>query len=189
MRTDEQLMAAYATGDKSAFRELFDRYAPVVARVIRRGIARQDVARELVQETFLQVHRARADYDPSRPLRPWVTTVAMNVRRDYLRRIQRRPEGALADGREADPAAVGADPLAAAEARSVREVVAQLPDNQRVVIELHWFEGLSFSEVASVLGMNGSAVKVRAHRAYKRLRELLADRKRVTVSNEVVNSQ
>jgi len=189
VRTDEQLMAAYAAGDRTAFAELFERYAPLIGRVIRRGISRPEVARELVQETFLQVHRARADYDPSRPLRPWLTTVAMNVRRDYLRRIQRRPEGALSDHAEMEHAADDASPLATVEATRVREVVAQLPDNQRAVIELHWFEGLGFPEVADVLGVKPSAVKVRAHRAYKRLRDLLAEKKRVTVGTKASNTQ
>jgi len=174
-------MVAYAAGDSAAFRELFDRFAPRLGRVIGRGIGRPEVVRELVQETFLQVHRARADYDPARPLRPWMTTIAMNLRRDYLRRMQRRPEGALADEAALERESHEGGQTAAVEATRVRAVIAQLPENQRAVLELHWFEGLSFPEVAQVLGAKPSAVKVRAHRAYKRLRELLADEKNVTV--------
>jgi RNA polymerase sigma factor (sigma-70 family) len=187
VRTDEQLMQAYAAGENGAFRELFHRYAALVARIIGRGIARQDIASELIQETFLQFHRARGDYDPARPLRPWLTTIAMNVRRDYLRRIQRRPEGRLQNGLTIDPEAPAIDPHAATEATRLRQLVAQLPNSQRTVIELHWFEGLSFPEVASVLGANPSAVKVRAHRGYKRLRVLLTEKKSVTVCSQEVN--
>lgn len=182
-------MQAHAAGDEAAFRELFHRHAALVARIIRRGIARQDVASELVQETFLQLHRGRADFDPSRPLRPWLATIAMNVRRDYLRRIQRRPEGRLENTSTMAIQTTAADPFSAAEAAQVRELVARLPDNQRIVIELHWFEGFSFSEVAAVLGANPSAVKVRAHRGYKRLRALLIDRKPVTIRSDGMNHQ
>jgi RNA polymerase sigma-70 factor (ECF subfamily) len=182
-------MQAHAAGEKGAFRELFHRHAALVARIIGRGITRRDIASELVQETFLQLHRARADYDPSRPLRPWLTTIAMNVRRDYLRRIQRRPEGKLDNASTIDAEASAIDPLAATEATRLRKLVAQLPDGQRTVIELHWFEGFSFPEVASVLGATPSAVKVRAHRGYKRLRALLTDRKPVTVRPQALNTQ
>jgi RNA polymerase sigma-70 factor, ECF subfamily len=63
MSSDEELMAAYVTGDASAFSEIVRRYAPVLERFMRRGLYQSEDAEDLVQQTFLQVHRARKDFD------------------------------------------------------------------------------------------------------------------------------
>lgn len=175
MRTDEELMAAYIAGDASAFRELFDRYALLLVRLMRRGIARENEAQDLVQQTFLQLHRARHDFRTSAKLRPWLMTIALNLKREFLRRHKRRPETLVAeyfnDGVEPPKDPVERQQTAA----QVRAALAQLPDNQREVIELHWFEEMSFPEVSELLDVKLSAVKVRAHRGYKRLKQMLAD--------------
>ncbi len=166
-------MAAYRAGDASAFRELYERYSPVLYRMMLRDLRRPEEARDLVQQTFLQLHRARNDFDPSQRLRPWIFTIALNLKREHFRRVKRRPESPLegeALERVADP--VGGDGRVEAT-RALRVGLAELPRDQREVIELHWFEGLPFSEVAQVVGASLSAVKVRAHRGYTRLRHLL----------------
>lgn len=175
MKSDEQLMAAYAAGDQASFNELFKRYAPRLMRMMRRKIASTEAADDLIQQTFLQLHRARADYDESRSFRPWIWTIAMNLQREYYRRRGRRPEASL----EHDPPASSGRPGSALEqlerAQRLRAAVAALPAGQQEVIELHWFDELSFPEVAKVLGVGLSAVKVRAHRGYGALRESLKD--------------
>ncbi len=174
MPNDEELMAAYAAGDDAAFRELFLRYAPVVSALIRRDFSRSEDARDLVQQVFLQLHRARRDYRAGAPFRPWLVTIALNVKREHLRRLGRRREAALelAPHEEAEP-----PPDRDAKARdvAVNAALARLPENQRDVIVLHWFQGLSFPEIATVVGAKVSAVKVRAHRGYVALRTLLHD--------------
>lgn len=165
-------MLAYAGGDRAAFVALFERWAPrIAATFMRSGMGRAD-ADDLVQQTFLQLHRARLDFRPGAPLRPWLYTIALNLERQLLRRRRRKPESALADD-ASEPAAPGHDPDAGFVAQQVRAVVMALPDAQREVIMLHLFEGMSFREVGEVLGATQTAVKVRAHRAYGRLRELL----------------
>ena len=172
MRSDEELMSAYVERDKAAFDELFSRYGPMLLRLMRRQLYQPEDATELVQQTFLQMHRARADFDASKKLRPWLLTIAYNLKREYFRRKKRRPEAPLEheppnSERRRDPLEVDDD------RRRVREALAQLPEGQRQVIELHWFEELSFNEVAEILGLSVSAVKVRAHRGYKELRKRL----------------
>ena len=175
MATDEELMAAYVGGDRRAFDELFKRYGPLLLRVMRRQLNEAE-AQELVQQTFLQVHRARNDFQQGRKLRPWLMTIAYNLKRELYRRRKRRPEAPLEE-EPRDPEE-RRDPLERADDRArVRRALATLPDNQREAIELHWFEELSFAEVAEVLGCSVSAVKVRAHRGYKALR---AELERVT---------
>jgi RNA polymerase sigma-70 factor (ECF subfamily) len=175
-RSDEQLMGAYVSGDAVAFRVIFERYAPLLLRAMLRELYMREEANDLVQQTFLQLHRARADFDPGQKLKPWIFTIAMNLKREYFRRKKRRPERSLdLEGGAFEPA-VGALGAARVEARhTLARVLADLPADQREVIELHWFDGLEFPEVAQVVGASVSAVKVRAHRGYVRLRQALGD--------------
>lgn len=173
MRSDEQLMQAYVGGEAAAFRELFDRYAPILTRVLMRQLRSKEEAFDLVQQTFLQLHRARNDFRPDAKLRPWLFTIALNLKREHFRRVRRHPEAPLElDGR-ADPAVEPRGTQQAEAAREIRSALALLPADQAEVIALHWFEGLSFSEVADVVGASVSAVKVRAHRGYVALRRQL----------------
>ena len=173
-RTDEELMGAYVGGDAGAFRVLFDRYAPVLLRVARRNVGSDTEAKDVVQQTFLQMHRARADFRQGARLRPWLFTIALNLAREVHRRRGRRRETdfdeAGAERATEAPATIGEGD---AEVRRVRAALEALPAGQREVIVLHWLEGRSFPEVASIVGASVTAVKVRAHRGYERLRATL----------------
>jgi len=177
-RTDEDLMAAYVAGDQAAFRALFDRYASLLYALARRRVASDADARDVVQQTFLQLHRARNDFRPGATLRPWVYTIALNLVRERHRRAGRRKESPLDAEHAAEPA-VAPDPGLGEgdhEQKRVRAALARLPDAQREVIELHWLEDRPFQEVARLVGASLSAVKVRAHRGYERLRTILGER-------------
>ncbi|HEX6272121.1 MAG TPA: sigma-70 family RNA polymerase sigma factor [Polyangiaceae bacterium] len=173
MRSDEDLMLAYAGGDAAAFRELFARYAPKLERLMLRELYAREAANDLVQQTFLQLHRARLDFDPSQRFKPWLYTIALNLKREHFRRRRRRPEvlGELGDER---PGPSGSHEAFEAR-RSLAWALQQIPEENRAVIELHWFDGLSFAEAARCLGIGAVAAKVRAHRGYQRLRKLLGD--------------
>jgi RNA polymerase sigma-70 factor (ECF subfamily) len=174
-RSDEELMSAYVAGNAAAFRVIFERYAPLLMRAMLRELYMREEANDLVQQTFLQLHRARADFDPAQKLKPWVFTIAMNLKREHFRRKKRRPERSL-EAESANEPAVPALGAARVEARhTLARVLQDLPADQREVIELHWFDGLEFPEVAQVVGASVSAVKVRAHRGYVRLRHALGD--------------
>ncbi len=177
--TDESLMAAYVQGDVRAFETLFVRLAPRLHGFFLRSLRDSAAADDLLQVTFMKVHKARATWNPERPLLPWIFQVAARVRLDELRRRKRLPEDtdeeALARADEAEAtrtaqASVGdAARLDAQEA--VRAALDRLPENQRVVIHLHRYEGLTLGEIARVLGTTEGAVKLRAFRGYERLRE------------------
>lgn len=168
-------MARYQRGDRAAFRELFDRYAPRLRKTMLRGLFDREVADDLVQQTFLQLHRARNDYREDSAFRPWIYTIALNLKRSHFRRMGRRSEANLG----MEPMSVEGDPEELMAARELRAAVAELPEGQRQIVELFWFEGFSFREIAGVLGSTHGAVKVRAHRAYKAIRTLL-EKKGVT---------
>lgn len=175
-QSDEALFKAYVDGDLEAFDALFRRYAPALRRMMLKSNCSADLAADLVQQTFFQMHRARADFDPTKRVRPWLFTIGMNLLRGHFRTRGRRPESPLDLGGAHDPSeeAVGSARIESKEkADRVRGALAQLPDSQRIVIEMHWFEERPFKEIAAAIGVSLSAVKVRAHRGYKKLQELL----------------
>lgn len=166
-------MRAYVNGETTAFKELFARYAPKLTSLMLRELRTREEASDLVQQTFLQLHRARHDFDPAQRFKPWIYTIALNLKREHFRRRRRRPEvlGELGDER----AAPGGAHDALEAHRSLAWALAQIPQENRSVIELHWFDGLSFAEAAKCLGIGTVAAKVRAHRGYQRLKKLLGD--------------
>lgn len=179
--TEEALMAAYARGDLRAFDRLFSTLAPAVHGFFLRSFGSRAVADDLMQNTFLKLHRARGSYEPSRPLRPWVFTIAARVRLDELRKRYALAEDAdeerLAAAEEAQALQAAAEPDNPGRREridAVRSALAGLPESQRVVIHLHRYEDLTFPEIAKVLGTTEDAVKLRAFRAYERLRKVLA---------------
>jgi RNA polymerase sigma-70 factor (ECF subfamily) len=178
-RSEESLMAAYASGDRRAFEELFTRLAPRVHAFFLRAFRSAAVAEELMQITFLKLHKARDTYRAGLPLRPWLFTIAARVRGDQRRRLALRPED---DGDDALEAAELQHPQAPPQEAAlieqdlvarVRAALDLLPESQRVVLQLHRFEELTFAEIAQVLGTSEGAVRVRACRAYESLRRHL----------------
>ncbi|SRR5216683_3326854 len=180
--TDKSLMVAYARGDAQAFRLLFVRLAPRIHAFFRRSFGDAAAADDLMQATFLRIHVNRGRYRPEFPLRVWVFTIAARVRLDEFRRRYRLPEEAGERELETVANASSAErgsPMDAREGRElasrVREAVDELPETQRVVVHLNRFEGMTFFEIAQVLGTTEGAVKLRAFRAYERLRRLLRE--------------
>lgn len=174
MRSDEELMAAYVRGDAAAFRELFERYAPLLLGVLGHQLRRKADAEDLVQQTFLQLHRARYDFRDGARLRPWVFTIALNLKREYFRRAARKPEVPLDSERIEAPRVAPRGQEQAEASDEVRFAFASLPEDQREVIALHWLAGIPLPEVAELVGASLSAVKVRAHRGYAAMRRALS---------------
>lgn len=175
MRSDEELMAAYVAGEAAAFDEIFRRYSPVLLRTMRRQLSRPEDATDLVQQAFLHLHRSRKDFQPGRRLKPWLFTIAINLKREYFRRWKRRPESTL-EGLPEGSWKEGPKGQERADAQqTLAHAFAKISEDQREVIAMHWFDGLSFPEVAEIIGSSVSAVKVRAHRGYVALRQALDD--------------
>jgi RNA polymerase sigma-70 factor (ECF subfamily) len=172
-------MALYAEGDGAAFRRLFELMAPRIRAFFLRSFADAAVADDLTQATFLKLHSARVSYRADRPLKPWVFTIAAGVRCDELRRRYRLPRHVGEADLESVEATLPADAPSedrsndATRAEAVRDAIKRLPESQRVVVHLHRYEELTFEQIAEVLGTTPGAVRVRASRAYERLREEL----------------
>lgn len=167
--TDAALMARYAAGETTAFDDLFRRYAARLHAYFARTTGSSEAASDLVQQTFLQLHRARRDFRPGASFAPWLFAIAANLRRDWSRHARRHPE----DPTQAPQAGSKAPDASTASERLVRRCIGRLPEAQRDVVVLHWFDDLSMAEVADALGVQRSAAKVRAHRAYKSLKSCL----------------
>jgi RNA polymerase sigma factor (sigma-70 family) len=172
-------MAQYVEGDGAAFRRLFELLAPRVRAFFLRSFSDATVADDLMQVTFLKLHSARVSYRAGSPLKPWLFTIAAGVRRDELRRRYRLPRQ-VGEGEadlEAGESGLNGAPLAPPESSSnsqteaVRAAIERLPESQRVVVHLHRYEELTFEQIALALGTTPGAVRVRASRAYERLRE------------------
>lgn len=173
-------MERYATGDESAFGALYDALGPRLRRFLRRRLRDEVLAEDFVQQTFLQMHRARGHFMRGAEVAPWAFAIARNLLADAVRR--RRIEPVLLDGEgaamdEQPSTEPMADDLLHARrmADRLRQTVAGLPDTQRIAFELIKQDGLSLSEAAQLLGTTVTAVKLRAHRAYLSLRAALGE--------------
>jgi RNA polymerase sigma-70 factor (ECF subfamily) len=171
---DRELMLAYVMHDDArAFAELYRRLSPALLAYARRRVRSQHIAEELVQQAFLKAHVARERFALGSPARPWFTRILVNLVRDHLRGVRLRPRSEI-DVTEL-PAA---ETPPGAEQREIsartQQALSRLRPSQRAVVELHWLEERPFPEVAAALGERLSTVKVRAHRAYRELRRVLA---------------
>jgi RNA polymerase sigma-70 factor (ECF subfamily) len=136
-----------------AFRQVYESQLAIVWHLLRRlGVAERDLE-DQVHETFLIIHRHLADYDPSRPLRPWVLGIAYRRASDY-RQLVRHERESYGEGRDPLDTSPRADDLIeVAERRAVlmRALDTLVPD-RRAVIVLHDLEGLTMPEVATIVG-------------------------------------
>jgi len=169
--SDEVLMDRYCAGDVAAFSMLFHRYARRLVRFVQPYTGPAS-AEDCVQQTFMNVHASRGSFRAGARVAPWLFAIARNQAIDLTRSAPRRRE--VADGDErATQTATDARVHDRGLDRAVREAIGALPDDQRDVVTLHWLGGLSFPEVAAVVGASPLAVRARATRAYTTLRTTL----------------
>ncbi|RKH41780.1 RNA polymerase sigma factor [Corallococcus sicarius] len=169
--TDEALMDLFCQGDHSAFEALFARHAGRVQGFLARMVRDGPLAEDLLQMTFLSVIRARGRYEPGTRFTPWLLTIAANAARDALRHQQHVDSHAHAppEGLTSVPAPDG-DPVLR---RRIEDALQLLPLEQREAVVLSKLEGWSFEEIAQLRGIRAGAARLRAHRGYEKLRELL----------------
>ena len=174
----EQELCALMQGYLDGRLEAFDGVYAALSGRIRGYLLSQcrDAARadDLLQETFLQMHRSRRTYEPGRPVTPWVFAIARHVylmhRRSAGRRL-RFEETLAADVRSSD--VVKDDVRTLVESDEVRRALRGVPADQRDALLLHHVEGWSFVEIAARLGIRVNAAKTRAFRGMKKMRDQL----------------
>jgi RNA polymerase sigma-70 factor (ECF subfamily) len=176
------LIRRIAAGDRDAFSRFYDLLAPVAFGLILRVLRDPEAAADVLQEVFWQVWREAAQYDAGRGSpEAWVVMRAKTRAIDRLRSVRRRDRTFVApvDESVAYPEHRPAeDPAVAAEERGlVQTALALLPEPQRRVIELAFFEGMTQAEIASRLGEPLGTVKTRARLGLERLRGALRGEK------------
>ena len=164
------------TGDPMAFEALFHAYHASLCSFAYRYLGARDLAEEMVQEVFLFVWERRESWDVRSSVRSYLFTAVRNAALSYLRHervVARRDARVLI---LQDTVAPGADleVVQAETVAAIQEAVARLPDRCRLVFTLHREQGLTYAEVAEVLGISPRTVEVQIGRALKSLRRCLA---------------
>jgi len=169
-----ELMVAYQGGDLGAFENLYAILATELRDYFRRSTRDRCQVRDLTQDTFLEMHRARQSYLPALPVRPWVFGIARNVlarsRRAARYRVFEHAAPTLDDGNLLVTEALGG---AALEIGEVEQALDELPAGMRDAWLLHHLGGLTFNSIARQLGISVMAAKLRSSRATRALRAAL----------------
>jgi RNA polymerase sigma-70 factor, ECF subfamily len=168
-----ELMVAYQSGDVAAFDRLYFAIEQELRGFFRARCRDSQRIDDLLQETFLQIHRSRRAYLPGLPVRPWVYAIAKHALLMHTRKVRRREqpeETSLSSVREPDIPAE-ADQLA--DRWALKSALRRVPGEGRRAFLLHHWRGLSFREIAALLGIAPGAAKLRSSRAGSRLRNLL----------------
>lgn len=161
-------MTRVQAGDAGAYQALFQRHHARVYGYLVRRTRDREAAADLYQETFLRVYRARHQWSPGRPFRPWLFGIAANAARDRARKAQRRP---IEVGLEDWDAPVSTN----ADARlHLEKAVAGLPDTLRDAFLLGVVEGFDHREVAEALAISPANARARISRARRHLRAALS---------------
>jgi RNA polymerase sigma-70 factor (ECF subfamily) len=175
--TDGDLLRRIGAGDMGAIAELYDRYAPILFPLALRIVRDRAEAEDVVHDAFVTVSDRAAQYAPERgSVVAWLVTLVRNLSIDRTRRRDRR--GALArDVLAYEPVAEVEGPEAltasAAERAMVRRALDALPEAQRATLEVAFFEGLTYAEIAARENVPLGTIKSRAARAILSLREAL----------------
>lgn len=162
------LLVAYQAGELAAFERL---YAVLAGELQRYFLAHGAVAQDLVQDTFLEIHRSRHTYLPPLPVRPWVFGIARHVLGRHRRAAWRTRHEDRAAGPVEEAAVLPTQP--AIEPRDLADALARLPAGRREAWVLHHVHGLSFQQIAKRFRIGVGAAKLRSSRAMRALRAAL----------------
>lgn len=171
-----ELLRSVAAGDRQAFAELYDAFSAALYGVVLRTVEKEEVAQEVLQDTFVKVWRHAEGYDPAKG-RPftWLVNIARNTAIDALRSAGVRKAEAI---RPIDKHVyrLGEDTLNSdLAANDVRAVVGRLRDEHRELIEMAYFQGYSQQDIADRTGLPLGTVKSRTRAALLDLRDQLKD--------------
>ncbi|HSP47725.1 MAG TPA: RNA polymerase sigma factor [Clostridiaceae bacterium] len=159
-------------GDSGAFRLLFDAYADKALRFASAYVRNSDLAKDIVQETFIRVYRNIGTFDVEKPFEPWFYRILTNECLRYLGRgkVVEVPLESV----ENQMAYAGNTAYDIEEAGTLTEIIGNLEDMYRIPLILMYLEGFTEQEVAKILDLNVNTVKSRLYKTRQRLREALA---------------
>jgi RNA polymerase sigma-70 factor, ECF subfamily len=180
--TDEELVARSIRGDAESFNQLILRWERPIYALAYRTIGREEDARDVCQETFLRAFRALPAFRGQAKFSSWLYRIALNLCRDWMRRERRAPMIQAPDGVDLMDLAASVEPSEPIEdlvarkdlAKLVERAMARLPEEQRTAIVLKEYHGLTFQEIADLVGCPLSTVKTRVYQGLSVLRRELA---------------
>jgi RNA polymerase sigma-70 factor (ECF subfamily) len=179
--TDEELVARSTGGDPESFNLLIKRWERPIYALAYRTIGREDDARDVVQETFLRAFRGLGGFKGQAKFSSWLYRITLNLCRDWMRRQRRAPVVLTPDGVDLVELAGESEGVETADAavvrkdlsRAVARAMTALPEEQRAAIVLKEYHGLTFQEIADLLGCPLSTVKTRLYQGLTVLRKEL----------------
>jgi RNA polymerase sigma-70 factor (ECF subfamily) len=186
--TDEVLVEQIQQGDRQAFRALVERYQRRVLSVVLGMVRNREDALDIVQETFIKVHRHINNFKGTSSLYTWLYRIAVNLSIDHIRKTTRHQQLNYDDALQHDdsdspqaasilPSVLGIDPAKVYQRQELLEQIevalAQLSDKHRSIIMLREVQGLSYTEIADILEISKGTVMSRLHHARKNLQECL----------------
>ncbi len=187
--SDEDLLGRFRRGQREAFGVFVKRYERELYGYLRRYLGDANLADDVFQNTFLQLYTKIGTYEPGRPVRPWLYTIATHQAIDALRRNGRHQALSLDQQRDEQAGGEVQNLVASLESRTpgpidqaqgeerrqcVRASVDRLPDFLRQVVILAYYQGLKYREIADILGIPVGTVKSRLHAALVKLQEAWA---------------
>jgi len=180
--TDEELVARSISGDANSFNELILRWERPIYALAYRTIGREEDARDVCQETFLRAFRALPRFRGEAKFSSWLYRIALNLCRDWIRRERRTPVVQPPEDVDLMELAAAAEPSETIEdlvarkdlARAMERAMTRLPEEQRTAIVLKEYHGLTFQEIAELVGCPLSTVKTRLYQGLAVLRRELA---------------
>ncbi len=168
----ETLMSRYQQGDSAAAAAMVTRLSPGLHRFFLVQMVSRRYADDLLQETWLRIHEVRHTYRPGEPVLPWLYAIARHVRVDHYRKTRR------VESREYQvetlPEVRASAPDRSSAGPDLLALLASLPESQREVVTMLKLSDMSLEEVARATSSSVGAVKQKAHRAYTKMREMLA---------------
>jgi RNA polymerase sigma-70 factor (ECF subfamily) len=180
--TDEELVARSNGGDPDSFNELIRRWERPIYALAYRQIGREEDARDVCQETFLRAFRALKGFRGQAKFSSWLYRIAINLCRDWMRRERRTPVMQAPEDVDLMDLAAARGPSESIEdrigrndlSRAVERAMSVLPEEQRAAIVLKEYHGLTFQEIADLVGCPLSTVKTRLYQGLTVLRRELA---------------
>ena len=180
--TDEELVARSIGGDAESFNELIRRWERPIHALAYRQLGREEDARDVCQETFLRAYRALAGFRGQAKFSSWLYRIALNLCRDSVRRERRTPVVQALEDIDVLDLAAAREPSKSIEdrigrqdlSRAVERAMALLPEEQRTAIVLKEYQGLTFQEIADLVGCPLSTVKTRLYQGLTVLRRELS---------------
>jgi RNA polymerase sigma-70 factor (ECF subfamily) len=183
--TDEELVARATAGDLDSFNQLVARWERPIYALAYRTLGREEDARDVAQESFMRAYRGLRGFKGEAKFSSWLYRITLNLCRDWIRRERRAPLVALPEGTDptdlADQRAAPTESVEELVARremseAVARAMAELPEEQRSAILLKEYHGLTFQEIADMLGCPLSTVKTRLYQGLSVLRRRLERR-------------